>query len=196
MNPLAALTVYLASVLSVIAPTMREDRRTSIAADVATITLAEPRAFDDDDSGQKTGLLLLALPHLETGRSWARWVDDGSCNDPKWRAAHALWMKDGDCDGGKAWSMWQVHVPGDSVEEGKKLVSDRKNAVRAALEIARRSLQSGKGLCGYSGETYPRCKLASMRLETARNWVTKFPFRPEILLAGHDANEHAQSGVE
>jgi hypothetical protein len=175
-------------VLATIVPSMREARRTSIASDIATVVLSEDRAFDDDDSGQKTGLLLVSIAHHETGRSWAQWIDDGSCNDPVWRERHALWIKGGDCDGSRAWSMWQVHVPGDSVEAGRALVVDRKAGIRAALTIARASLRSGVGLCHYSGETYPRCKLASMRLETARNWVKKFPWQPE--------GDHVASGVE
>lgn len=188
MNPLA---IYLASVLAFLVPSMKEARRDSIATDIATVTLAEERAFDNDDDGQKTALLLVSIAHYETGRSWAEWIDSGACNDPAWREKHALWMRGGDCDSSKAWSMWQIHVPGDSVELGRALVANRKNAVRTALTIARESLKSGAGLCHYSGETYPRCKLASMRLETARNWVTKFPYRPEIRLA-----EHNVTGVE
>lgn len=195
MNPVTVLALYIASVLSVIAPTMRTERRMSVATDIATVTISEPRLFDDDENGQKTGLLLTSLPHYETGRSWATWVDNGSCNDPVWRASHALWMKGGDCDGGKAWGMWQVHAPGDDPAIGKTYVTNRQTGIRAALAKARASMEKGIGLCGYSGETYPRCKLAKDRLETARLWVTKFPFRPEILVADH-GDDHAQTGVE
>jgi hypothetical protein len=195
MDPLNALTLYLSSVLSVIAPTMREDRRASIATDIATVVLAEDRAFDDDANGQKTGLLLVSIAHYETGRSWASWIDTGKCLDPAWRQTHPQWIKAGDCDGGRSVGLWQIFLPDASVEVRLALAADRKAVIHAALAIARESIRSGVGLCHYSGETYPRCKLASARLETARNWAVKFPFRPEILLAGHDG-DHATSGVE
>ena len=188
MNPLA---IYLSAVLATLVPSMKEARRASIADDIATVTLADERAFDDDESGQKTALLLVSIAHYETGRSWATYVDNGSCNDPTWREKHALWLKGGDCDGSRAWGMWQVHAPGDDPTIGKTYVANRQTGIRAALTIARESLRSGAGLCHYSGETFPHCRLASMRLDTARNWVVKFPYHPEVMLAGD-----AATGVE
>lgn len=190
MTPLA---IYLAGVLATIAPSMHADRRESIADDIATVALSEDRAFDDDANGQKTALLLTSIAHYETGRSWASWIDNGKCNDEKWRTDHPQWIKGGDCDGGHAYGMWQVHPPKDpntGVENdaiGRTYVADRKVGIRAALTIARESLKSHAGLCHYSGETFPKCRLASMRLETARNWVTKFPF---------NAADHTFTGVE
>jgi hypothetical protein len=96
-------------------------------------------------------------------------------------------MKGGDCDGGHAWGMWQVHAPNEDASIGRTYVSDRKAGIRAALTIARESLKAHIGLCHYSGEIWPRCRLASMRLETARNWVSKFPYHPE---------DHTYAGVE
>lgn len=173
MNPLA---LYLVAVLATIVPRMHGDRRESIATDIATVVLEGQRAFDDDATGQQTGLLATSLAHYETGRSWASWIDDGSCNEPAWRARHADLLRAGDCDGGHAWGMWQVHVPGDSVTLGKALVADRKAGIRAALAIATASLQAHVGLCQYSGEHYPHCRLAELRLWTARKWVSLFPF--------------------
>jgi hypothetical protein len=173
MNP---LSIYLLTVLSAIAPRVPASRLESIAADVAAVTLAEPRAFDGDSSGQRTALLLLSIARWETGGSWAAWVDDGRCNDPAWRAAHAALMKGGDCDGGAAYGLWQVHAPGDDPAVGRTYVADRRVGIRAALAVARASLESGRGLCGYSGEQPPHCPKAALRLETARRWVTEFPF--------------------
>lgn len=188
MTPLA---IYLSGVLATIAPSMHADRRESIADDVATVVMSEDRAFDDDADGQRTALLLLSIAHYETGRSWASWIDNGKCNDEKWRTDHPQWIKGGDCDGGHAWGMWQVHPPNEDAAIGRTYVADRKVGIRAALAIARRSLQAHAGLCYYSGETFPRCRLASMRLETARNWVTKFPFT-----APDNASDHTFTGVE
>jgi hypothetical protein len=192
-----SLAIYIASVLATIVPhPMSETRRGSIADDIATVVLSEERAFDDDASGQRTALLLVSIAHYETGRSWSVWVDNGKCNDEAWRKAHSLWMRrGGDCDGGKAWSMWQVHVPGDSVEAGRALVVDRKSAIRAALTIARASLKAGRGLCYYSGETFPHCRLADLRLETARHWTDMFPYVPETY-ANSDPSLHTQTGIE
>jgi hypothetical protein len=177
MSPLA---LYLVTVLASISPQLKQERRESIANDVATVVLAEKRAFDEgDETGQQTALLLLALAYHETGGSWATWVDNGSCNDPTWRAQHAdLMNRSGDCDGGKAWSMWQIHVPGDSVIAGRALIADRKRAIRTALGLARTSLQAKVGLCGYSGERYPSCTKAALRLSTAQRWIGRFPFIP------------------
>lgn len=190
MSPLA---IYLSSVLATIVPSMHADRREAIASDIAEVALSEERAFDGDDDGQQTALLLVSIAHYETGRSWASWIDSGKCNDEKWREGHPQWIKGGDCDGGKAWSMWQVHPPNDDPKIGHTYVADRKAGIRAALEIARRSLKAHVGLCYYSGETAPHCRLASMRLETARNWIAKFPWHPEVALAKDD---HAVTGVE
>jgi hypothetical protein len=173
-----ALALYLAAVLAVVAPQLHEGRRDSIAQDVAAVVLAdhEERAFPDDENGQQTGLLLLALAHHETGRSWATWIDDGSCNNPAWREAHWLLLRHGDCDGGHAWGMWQVHAPGNDDTVGRGYVLDRKAGIRAALLIARASLKSGARLCHYSGEAFPHCRLADTRLETAQSWITRFPY--------------------
>jgi hypothetical protein len=159
---------------------MDADRRESISEDIATVVLSEERAFDDDADGQRTALLLVAIAHYETGRSWASWIDSGKCNDAKWRAAHPQWIKSGDCDGGHAYGMWQVHPPNEDATIGRTYVADRKTGIRAALSIARESLKAGAGLCHYSGESQKGphgCRLASMRLETARSWVEQFPFK-------------------
>lgn len=184
------LAIYLSVVLAAVAPHLRRDRRESVAADIASVTVSEDRAFEDDATGQRTALLLASIAHHETGGSWARWVDDGSCNDHVWRERHAAWMRGGDCDGSRAWGMWQVHAPGDDTRIGRAYVADRKAGIRAALAKARGSLNAGIGLCGYSGETYPRCPLGRMRLETARSWADRFPYDRIV------AEELAATGVE
>jgi len=194
MNPIAALTLYVASVLSAIVPSMHADRRESIAGDIATVVVSETRAFADDADGQKTALLLVSIAHYETGRSWASWIDTGKCLDPAWRQTHPQWIKAGDCDGGRSVGLWQVFLPDASVQDRLTLAADRKAVIRAALAKARASLEKGIGLCGYSGEAYPRCRLAHDRLETARAWVTRFPFHPGTDASGGDL--HASTGVE
>lgn len=186
MNTLALklLTLYLTGVLAVVSPKLNPQRAAAISRDVATVTLSEERAFDDDANGQKTALLLLSLAYWETGKSWARWIDDGRCNDPAWRETHAPWLKGTTgCDNMKAWSMWQVHVPGDSIEIGKRLAANRQTAISFALAKVRGSFQLGIGLCSYSGERAPKCPRANRRLQTAVEWMTRFPFSAASELA-------------
>ena len=178
MTNLAALALYLSTVLSVVSPRLNRARRDSITRDIATVTLSNDRAFEDDANGQKTALLLVSIAYYETGKSWASWVDDGRCNDPEWRSIHGFWLRRGGCDSAGAWSMWQVHPPGDDPRIGRSYVTNRQNGIRAALFIARKSLQTGVGLCGYSGEMYPNCPKADHRLEKAKAWAIKFPFAP------------------
>ena len=175
-NLLTALALYLSTVLSVIAPSVGQARRASISTDIATVVLSEERAFEGDVNGQKTALLLTAIADYETGHSWALWIDDGRCNDPGWRERNAEWIKVGGCDHAKAWGLWQVHAPGDDLAIGKSYVTNRRRGISAALFIARASLRTGTGLCGYSGETYPNCVKADHRLNKAREWEAKFPF--------------------
>lgn len=169
-----ALVAYLSLVLATVAPYVGSARRASIARDVATVSLAEARAFDDDADGHQTGLLLLSIAQHET--HFVTWADDGSCNDPAWRADHPALLQNHDCDGGHAWSMWQVHVPNDSPELGRALIRDRRAAIRAALTVARASLQGGHGLCGYVGEPFPKCPRAQVRLDSVTAWRAQFPF--------------------
>lgn len=178
-----ALVAYLLIVLTAIAPHVSAPRRSSIAHDIAVVTLHEERAFEGDESGLQTALLVVSLAHFESGKSWAAWIDDGRCNDPAWRVIHADWLKGGGCDNAKAWGLWQVHAPGDDPALGRRYVRDRKRGIRAALFIARASIKMGIGLCAYSGEKAPRCPLADRRLRTAREWAVRFPFPASSTLA-------------
>lgn len=180
-----ALALYLVALLAVVAPRMDPERRTSIANDIADVTMSEERAFKDDTNGQKTALLLVSIADYETGHSWATWIDDGSCNNARWRAAHRDQMKQWDCDSGQAFSMWQLHV---IPARGRAFAANRREAVRTALQYVRASFKMGRGLCAYTGERPPRCKLAEHRLDAARRWSKQFPFKP-------DAVEEIASGL-
>jgi hypothetical protein len=153
----------------------------AIAADIASVAGASAPAFDDDDDAHsKTALLLTSIPRYETGGSWAEWIDDGRCNMRWWRLTHVdlLLRNQGDCDGSNAWGMWQVHVPGDDYGLGYQLVRDRKNGIRAALAVASRSLRRDGTLCGYTGETAPKCPKGSRRLGDAVVYAAEHPFAP------------------
>ena len=95
---MSQLAIYLSTILASIIPSMSEARRSSIASDVADVVLTEDRIYADDETGQRTALLMLSIAHYESGRSWAKWIDSGECNDPTWRERHATWLKGGDCE--------------------------------------------------------------------------------------------------
>jgi hypothetical protein len=116
----------------------------------------------------KTALLVAGVGSLEGG--FQKNVDDGSCNDPKYKAEGR-----GTCDGGQAWTIWQIHTFGglilkgtgissvqydlayarqhpDEVWTGPKLVKNRRMAAKIALRLMRYSFTVGGGLCQYAGE--------------------------------------------
>jgi len=132
----------------------------SIASDMASVVVAEDPIWVSDTSRARTGIMLLGIAFWES--RYFSYVDNGSCNKyvngrgaPK--EIRRL-IQSGNCDGGWAHSMWQVHpmkwyVGNGQYEEfsGEKLL-DRKTAIHAALLIARRSIRSTNGLCWYTGE--------------------------------------------
>jgi len=168
----------------------------SIAYDISTIALdpKEKGVFPGGDQW-KNAVLLATIGDWE-GHYWKH-VDDGRCNDKVFRASQSgkdLLGRTGDCDGGHAYSIFQIHPeggialtddglwthlakkPGDpSSADGADLVSDRQVAARTALHMLRASLRSNGSLCAYSGERRP-CVKAIKRLEFALLWMRKQPF--------------------
>lgn len=148
----------------------------SVAEDIVTVALdaSEPSVFARGDGRVKTALLLAAVASFEGG--FQKFVDDGSCNK---RGYHA--DRRGDCDGGHAFTFWQLHVAGNgyilledgtlgsvfyspaavvkaaeesgSIIRGPELLADRKIAIRVAQRIMRDSLRQHGSLCAYSGES-------------------------------------------
>ncbi len=180
MTSIHVLVLYLSTVLAAIAPHLGQNRRDSITSDIATVVLSEERAFDDDANGQKNGPDARRYRALRDGEVLGRLVDDGRCNDLEWRAMHAEWLRGGGCDHALAWGLFQVHPPGDDARIGKLYVTNRRVGISAALFIARKSLQAGIGLCGYSGEPYPNCRkrtIGSMRLARGPSSI-RLPFLP------------------
>ena len=111
-------------------------------------------------------------------------------NDPTWRKSsegQKMMHITGDCDGGRAHSLWQIHP---IVDHGSRLYefcnidvvgsgASRVGAAKCALAIARASMESTGTLCGYSGEPcfegdHPK---ADLRLDFIRSAITKHPFR-------------------
>lgn len=170
----------------------------SIAEDIVTVALdeKEPPVFARADGRVKTAILQAAIPSLEGG--YQKFVDQGDCNQRGFRADRR-----GNCDGGYAFSLWQIHVTGGGyifledgalgsvayaretakahpewIMQGKDLIADRKNAVRVAQRLERYSLTNFHSLCAYSGEPcgdgeHPKAKA---RLDRAMDYYAKHPF--------------------
>jgi hypothetical protein len=161
----------------------------AVARDIANVAsdASEQPIWGDDVTRAKTAIVLTALAFFES-RFW-RFVDEGICNGRDSSRVRAL----GNCDGGYAYSLWQIHpedglvLVGDGwahardvrgvreVITGKMLIADRTLAARVALHIARRSIRAGAGLCQYTGELGP-CPKGNTRLGFALRWVARHPF--------------------
>lgn len=157
------------------------------------------------DTREARSLLLASLGYFE-GARYATYVDDGSCNRWMRRAwdaavpestgtvsiltgkmltrrshpnlavlapAERAVLKMGTCDNGLAVSIFQIHAADLHLSSEK--LADRTEAAMAALRIAKRSI-AGK-LCGYSGETYPECPKAHVRLQLALDALRRHPVR-------------------
>lgn len=173
----------------------------SIAEDIVTVALDanEPPVFANADGRVKTALLQAAIASMETG--YQKFVDEGACNKRGF-----VPDRRGDCDGGHAFSMWQIHVAGDGyilledgtltskmyatpdmlqshqVIGGAELVADRKTAIRVAQRIERSSLKNFHSLCAYSGESCieDRHPKAKDRLQRAMTYYASHPFTDTI----------------
>ena len=132
------------------------------------------------DSQEARGVLAMALAYFE-GARFASYVDDLSCNDRSWRKSpegRALVHVGGHCDGGLAYSLWQVHVEGmllsvDPSGVTAEKMSDRAYAARVGLTLACRSLASTGSLVGYTGEGRSFHPKADQRLDFARRFVPR-----------------------
>lgn len=168
----------------------------SVALDIATVVLDEAPIWKDDVNHSRTATLLTTIAFWE-GHFWKH-VDDGSCNDQARRKKDSklvnLLARTGDCDGGYAYSIWQIHPEGGIVltsdggwkhywdarsddvvkYDGISMLQDRKVAARVALHMLRASVQRSGGLCAYTGEAGP-CPKADQRMNFAREWMRKRP---------------------
>ena len=183
---------------------------TELARDIATAVINEPLTFDElggvcrpiasatdgfrhckwrmggswSTDGSKA-VLLAAVAYWE-GSRYAEYVDDGRCNDKVWRKTpdgiYTMHLG-GDCDGGHAHSLWQIHPitkPSNAIFDlcNAKAVSSRVSAARCALEMLRRSLSVDGTLSGYTGESlygdkHPK---ADERLHFALDALRNYPW--------------------
>jgi hypothetical protein len=175
---------------STIAQTHSTEAYPSIASDLVDVALdpGEPTLWADDANKTRTATLLATVAYFE-GHFWP-YVEAGVCNDPKRRSDPVL--RNGGCDGGAAYSLWQIHPvhrmvllddglwgratgDDDRVINGDKLLADRKLAARTALHFLRASIRRDGTLCEYTGERRPVCPKADRRLSFAREWVKLHP---------------------
>jgi hypothetical protein len=189
----------------------------SIASDIVHMVRSEKPAFPSDEDRSRTAVLVATVAFYEG--AFAAYVDKGQCNDWKWRhpktsgpdamaadevAARKALLASGGCDGGWAYSLWQIHPFDSSWREGivllddsrqwsfasyvhdgverkvimgSDLIADRQLASQVALRMLRRSLgPTGSGnLCGYTGEG-SSCWKAALRQNFALDWSRRHPF--------------------
>jgi hypothetical protein len=173
----------------------------------ATVTGADGRkrclwAAPGWNSDHAKAVLVAAVGYWE-GARYAADVDNLNCNSADWRKDPAnapLIHIMGNCDGGRAWSIFQVWPRVGSAHESpinescsKDAVAVRYTAARCALQILRMSMMAKGDLTGYTGETQPRGETgderpmigagetswkqkATVRLEFARKALKKHPF--------------------
>lgn len=138
------------------------------------------------NSDHAKAVLLAAVAYWE-GARYAQAVNDGSCNDAGWRADPAnapLIHMMGNCDHGRAHSLWQIwpRVGASSaspINESCSLdaVSTRYGAARCALQLLRMSMMAKGDLTAYTGESGWDVTKATLRLEFARKALKKHPFK-------------------
>jgi hypothetical protein len=177
-------------------------RYEATASDVAEIAFDpqnEP-VYRGADGRLKTALLLMSLGSFEGG--FQAWVDDGSCNTPEFQK-RAKEQHRVECDGGAAFSIWQIHpeagyavkdgqltllrflphgyalAHSDDVVTGEKLARDRRYAAQIAYYLVRYSEHQYHSLCAYTGESCLGAHPLSDRREgRAKDYLARHPFEP------------------
>ena len=128
-------------------------RIAEVAKEAASLAFSEKPVWAGDD-GTRTARLLMCVAFFESG--FRGYVDDGRCDDPAWRATPTgrRMMRRGDCDGGHARSLWQLHG----------FDGTRHEAIREALRRIRTAVSYGLGMRAYTGERDPAAPKAQQRL--------------------------------
>ena len=163
-----------------------------VAHDIARASLRKPSTAPYQDA-----VLLAALAYFE-GARFAGYVDRGDCNDKNWRVSgvepgphktrgvfSTYWTSQelmhvgGDCDGGRAHTLWQIWPARDTSSPRYAkckldvISGDRSDAAFCALLIAR----ADPSLCGYTGEKpNESCIKADQRVKFAVEAMKKHPF--------------------
>ena len=201
----------------------------SLVDDEFAVAETESPIVEGDKDKTRSVALDLAVGFMESGLH--EYVDDGRCT--KYGAMLRLeqirkrpnstsvpkdmreLLKGGTCDGGLAYSMWQIHAKDEVGRDGIVLYpdarewsyasyahgkadgsqtvyardfSDRRTAIRVSWHMLRKSIRQRKNLCGYTGEG-SICPKAELRMNFASDWMRAHPFKPE-------SNDHTYTGVE
>jgi len=189
------LVSYITAALIAWTPATKErpadvvaQRVATVAEDIAAVVQDEPPLWA---SRFKTALVLASIAHHESDLE--DWVQDGRCNDAAWRLDHLeLVRRRGSCDGGHAYGLWQEHVwpaalllpnsgwrllraPEPGAITPEDVLADSRLSARVALHMVRQSVQTGQGLCGYTGETERPCPKGELRLHDAVQWYRTHP---------------------
>ena len=177
---------------------------TDIANDIAAAVSSEPTAVElttgkscytirgsdrcfwqpEWNTDGAKAVLMAALAYYE-GSRFAGYVDTNLCTDKTWRKSEnskRTMHMGGDCDGGAAHSLWQIHpfqlpnskhypICAKDVVDGSRF-----NAARCALELARQSMVNRNNLSGYTGEDMYIHPKADDRLNWARDSLRKHPY--------------------
>ena len=140
--------------------------------------------------------LLAAIAYYE-GSRFADYADRSLCTDKTWRKSaegtHFMHLG-GDCDGGHAFSIWQIHPIEAKSAKGSHIdgVCDHESvapgmfdgvygvnrfgAARCALELARESIAMRSNLAQYTGEIGSYHPKADERLKFARDAIKAHPW--------------------
>ena len=108
-------------------------------------------------------------------------MDDGRCNDRAWRASpegRRTIHVGGHCDGGLAFSFWQVHLDGGLLAFDPEGVTPEKMkytayAASIGLSMVCRSLARTGSLVDYTGESASFHPKADERLDFARRFIPR-----------------------
>jgi hypothetical protein len=151
-------------------PEVKQVPLEDIALSIATVIAEEGPIWKDDVGGKRSAIMLAALAYFE-GARFASYVDSGACNN----GTAGKLIHYGDCDHGRAHSLWQVWPrtwqEGDRKEvfDAQRL-RDRREAARAALLIARSSFKARGNLSCYTGENADEHPKADAREGFARKY--------------------------
>jgi hypothetical protein len=159
-------------------------RYESIASDIVDVAYDDTLKpmFTGEDGRLKSALTLAGTGSMEG--VYQKWVENGDCNTAAFQAReHEVHPGHEACDGGAAWSIFQIHMyryiikdgeltqagilenspnPADrewiknhknEIITGAQLVADRKLAARIAYYLMYNSLHTYHSLCTYSGES-------------------------------------------
>ena len=189
-TPLSSLVAYGETEVEVRA------RFKAIAADIAAVSAdpAEQAAFSGPTGRVRTALLIASIGSFEGG--WQKFVEEGDCNRTGFHADRR-----GGCDGGHAFTSWQIHIAGggflfvdgrltnktyaasyakehpSEIIDGPALVANRQLAVRVAKDLIIETKTDRCVLCGYSGESsFGEHPKADARLDRAKDYWAKHPY--------------------